>query len=148
LTATFTLQFEASSAGLREARSEVTRLEELISGVKPLPAGSSIASVRSRCTRGGRSRELLDILPGEEPGLTPEEIADELAPDSSGNRLSKHSVRAILRNIARAEASLLEEGAIDDRVIQKNFDDYRREGAGRYSLKPEDRATLDRLLGK
>jgi hypothetical protein len=37
---------------------------------------------------------------------------------------------------------------LSDHIIVKNFDEYEREGAGRYSLRREDRDALDRHLGR
>jgi hypothetical protein len=155
MRAVVTLEFEPTVAGIREGRTALDRLESLLSGGESTttptpvaPGAPDVVAVYERCEPELRSRELLELLPGDEPGLTPEEIADELAPDEKGETLTKDSVRAILRNIARAEGSLLKDGAIADHIIVKNFDEYEREGAGRYSLRREDRDALDRHLGR
>ena len=150
-----TLEFEPTAAGVREARVELDRLESVLGGqtvespsIAPAPGVADVVAVYNRCVPEGRSRELLELLPGEDPGLTPEEIADQMLPDKNAETLTKDSVRAVLRNIARAEASLLDEGLIADHVIVKNFGEYEKEGAGRYGLRPDQREALDRYLGR
>jgi hypothetical protein len=94
-----------------------------------------------------RTRELLEVLPGgADRGLTPAQLGQRMRPEASGAKLSKASVRAVIRNLQRVENRLLDEHAISRRILGKSFAHYDREQAGRYYLETIDREELDRHL--
>jgi hypothetical protein len=78
MRAVVTLEFEPTVAGIREGRTALDRLESLLSGGESTttptpvaPGAPDVVAVYERCEPELRSRELLELLPGDEPGLTP-----------------------------------------------------------------------------
>jgi serine/threonine protein kinase len=95
-------------------------------------------------SKEGRSREVLSVLPGgRSNALTPAELGYLMEPDASGERLSKSSVRAAIRNVMRIEKRLLLEEQISRRVLLVDWTSYDVDGAGRYYVDDLDREALD-----
>jgi hypothetical protein len=160
---TLTLKVPPTKAGIAEARLELERLEETLALEWATPivrAGEERSTspvvnpkepatvVYERSTPGGRSRELLELIPaGKAAALTPTEIGRALQLGPGGKPLSKASARAITRNIQKLEGHLLTEGAISRRLLMVDFDDYDNIGSGKYYISDEDRQVLDKHVG-
>jgi hypothetical protein len=91
-----------------------------------------------------RTREVLDILAASDEALTPEEMGQRMWSED-GRPVPKSSVRAAIRNLQRVEKNLRESGSLDRDVLVIDWSKYDADGANRYSLRPEDKATILRL---
>jgi hypothetical protein len=145
------VRFPLTRSGARQARHELERLE-LALPEDDAPAGGESAAPDPDSRSGSRGkvlfdhldsasrgRELLKVLPeGRDRGLTPAELARLMRPGPNGQPLKNASVRAVIRNLWRGAEHLKARGRLDSRVVQRHFDQYDRDGAGRYYLEPGD----------
>lgn len=110
-------------------------------------ARHSEAAVRAyqRAGRGSRTRQLLGILAGAEKALTPAEIGQRMRRYDDEPAVDPGSVRAAIRIARRIEKGLLNRDEIDRPVLVVDSSDYARDGANRYELRAEDKASILRL---
>jgi hypothetical protein len=143
------VHFPLTRSGTRQARHELERLEQALpendafaEGTAPAPDSGSLSRGKTlfdHLNPTSRGRELLCVLPeGKDRGLTPAELAQRMRPGPNGKPLKNGSVRAIIRNLWRGAEHLKARGRLDSRVVQRHFDQYDRDGAGRYYLEPGD----------
>jgi hypothetical protein len=150
LASTLQITVPLTPAGIAEARADVDRAAELLRQSGKVVAFAKHPARRIfRRAAGRRSREILDLLPvGKEAAMTPQELARKMSPDARGNRLSKASARAAIRNIQRCETHLLAEGLSDRRVVQIDWSRYEQEGAARYFVSAEDKRVINKSIDK
>jgi broad specificity phosphatase PhoE len=142
------VRFPLTAAGVEQARIELEGLASRLVA-RDVSAPSRAGDDAAPTSRGkvlfdhldptSRGRELLQLLPeGKDRALTPAELASRMAPASTGEPLKPGSVRAVIRNLWRGAEHLKARGVLDSRVVQRHFEDYHRDGAGRYYLEPGD----------
>jgi hypothetical protein len=147
------LRFPPTRSGARRARLELERLERVLpedemtqetksvalapeAASGPISPGKTLFDHLARTSRG---RDLLRVLPeGKDNGLTPAQLSQRMPPGPNGEPLRNGSVRAIIRNLWRGAEHLKARGHLDSRVVQRHFDEYDRDRAGRYYLEPGD----------
>jgi hypothetical protein len=147
-TAEGIVRFPLTLNGVREARQELDGVERGLSGgattnATPAPVSTPHPSrgkvLFDHLDDRSRGRELLAVLPeGKDNGLTPEELSRLMSPGPDGEPLKKSSVRAVIRNAWRGAEYLKGAGRLDSRVVQRHFDRYEVDRAGRYYLEPGD----------
>lgn len=153
MTATLTLTAEASPKGIADLESQVQTLKRhfLRTSTSTNTTGGQehdAVKLYEKTPANTRSREALEVLPGgKENGVTPEELAALMKPDrKTGNPIKKASARAALRILLVKADKRIRAGAISDKVVRINFEDYGTEGAGRYYLDVDARKALDKYL--
>ncbi|HEU4702112.1 MAG TPA: hypothetical protein VFS37_06475 [Conexibacter sp.] len=142
------VRFPLTAEGVEQARMELERLAGRLGArdidVPSRPSGDPASTSRGKVLfehldPASRGRELLRVLPeGKDHALTPAELASRMAPGPTGEALKPGSVRAVIRNLWRGAEHLKTRGVLDSRVVQRHFDTYHRDGAGRYYLEPGD----------
>ena len=154
-TSTLTLTAPATAAGIADLESEVLRIKrDLLAGAAAQAStptvgqGHDAVKFYEKTAPNSRSREALEVLPGGKAnGVTPEELADLMKPDpKSGRPIHKASARAALRVLLVKADKRIKAGALSDKVVRVNFDDYDSDGAGRYYLDVDARRALDKYL--
>jgi len=143
------IRFPLTSAGIKGAREELDRVEHTVDPGQRRARTRAAAPAATERSRGSvlfehlasssRGRDLIRVLPeGKKNGLTPEQLASVMKPGPNGKPLEKSSVRAVIRNAWRGAEELKKRGQLDSRVIQRHFEQYGSDGAGRYYLEPGD----------
>jgi hypothetical protein len=142
------IEFEPSERGIREAQAELDAWSRRMQGDPSLTPSARVAtsngavSLYEHIGEHSQTRRLLEILPAG-LGATPSELGQLL---NEQQPRTAASVRAMLRNLGRAESTLITRGSLPGRVLNKDFAKYHAEGAGRFSISEADRTALDAYL--
>jgi hypothetical protein len=138
------------TADVEQDTGHGSALVELDDEITARPHVHDVVKLYRHFDTTSRSREMLKELPGgSDNGLTPAEVGEQMAPhDRTGKPLTPGSVRAVYRNIRRAEAHLRSFGVIKGPIVRVSFDAYHLEGSGRYYIEQDARAALDAYLNR
>jgi hypothetical protein len=151
-TPTLTLTAEASAKGIADLESQVQTLKHEFLGTATSTSATGgqhdAVKLYNKTPANTRSREALEVLPGGEANaVTPEELATLMKADpKTGKPIKKASARAALRVLMVKADKRIKAGALSDKIVRVNFDDYDTDGAGRYYLDVDARKALDKYL--
>lgn len=155
MEATLTLTAPANANGVLDLESQVEGLKHEF-GITSTTTTNTATSgedhdavkLHKKTPANTRSREALEVIPGGEANaVTPEELAALMKPDQkTGKPIKKASARAALRILMIKAHKRIAAGAMRDKVVRVNFDDYDSDGAGRYYVEKDARTALDKYL--
>jgi hypothetical protein len=150
-TAILTVSGPATDAGMNEVLKSAQALHKAWFANKtgapsPVEAHDAV-KLYERLRPDSRSREALELLPGEsQGGPTPEELGMKMRPEKDGTVVGKSSARAAIRVAQRVTGGLIDKGVMSGEVVKIDFSKYDVEKAGRYSLPDDARKALDEHL--